>query len=363
MSDSLTQRTGRLLMLPALLVALAACAGPSYYAQAISGHFDLVRHQQDIEALLQNPDTEAGLAAELRQALEIRRFAIDVLGLPDSGSYTHFVATGREAVTWNVFAAPKFSLEPKRWCFPVAGCVPYRGYFDEDAARRFAARLAQKGYDVATVPATAYSTLGWFDDPLLDTMLGMDDMRTAAFLFHEMAHQDLYVRGDAAFNEAYASFIEDKGVELWLQTTGRAEKLPDWRAQQAAALQFNALLQSSRDQLAEEYRSEHPPAVMQRNKTAILDRLRTDYRELVESAWHGRDRFGHWFGADLNNARLAMVASYRGGACAFEALFEQSGDDLGRFREQAAGKARLSRRARTAWLNQPCEVIAPGSDL
>jgi len=365
MANPLVQNPGRLAaqLALALLLTLAACAGPSYYVQAISGHLTLLRQQQDIETLLQHADTEAGLAAELRQALAIRRFAIETLGLPDSGSYTRYVATGREAVTWNVFAAPRFSVEPKRWCFPVAGCVPYRGYFDQRAAERFAAQLAQKNYDVVTSPAIAYSTLGWFDDPLLDTMLRLDDVQTAAFLFHELAHQDLYVRGDAAFNEAYANFIEDKGVELWLRATDQAGRLPEWRARQAATLQFNALLQSAHDRLDTEYRSGHSETVMQRNKAAIFDSLRAAYRELVETEWQGRDRFGRWLGEDLNNARLAMVTSYHGGACAFDALFTASGGDFKRFREQAAEKAGLARTERYAWLNRPCEVIAPVPDL
>jgi predicted aminopeptidase len=346
-----------------LAATLAACAGPAYYTQAISGHFSLLRSQENISDILARDDTDPALAVKLEQALEIRRFAEDELGLPGNRSYTRYAATGREAVAWNVVAAPEFSLEPKKWCFAVSGCVPYRGYFEKAAAQRFAGRLEESGYDVAVSPAVAYSTLGWFDDPLLDTMLEYSEEQTAAFIFHELAHQQLYVRGDTAFNESYAMFIEEMGVELWLAGTGRADRLPEWRRQRSAALQFNALLRSARARLAEEYRSGRDDAEMRQNKAALFDELKVAYRALVDGPWLGQNRFGSWFRSEPNNARLALVTSYHGGACAFEKLYREAGRELARFQALAAEKAELGKADRRAWLEQACEVIASGPDL
>jgi predicted aminopeptidase len=351
------------LVLTALATVLTACAGPSYYAQAISGHCELLRRQQEIEPLLERSDTDPALARELRLALEMRRFAIEELGLPESDSYTRYVATGREAVTWNVVAAPEFSLQAKKWCFPVSGCVPYRGYFEKHEAERFAQKMNTKGYDVSVSPVAAYSTLGWFEDPLPDTLLEFTEEQTAAFLFHELAHQRLYVRSDAAFNEAYASFVEEKGVELWLGSTGRSERLPDWRQQQTATLQFNALLQESRDALSKAYRSQREDNEMRKAKAAIFQQLTDSYEDLVQREWRGRDRFSTWFDEGPNNARLALLATYHGGACAFEKLFRRADGDLERFHALAAQKAKLKNQERRAWLEQPCEVIAPDPDL
>jgi len=217
-----------LLLGPALLCGaawlLTGCAGPGYYAQAVSGHLDLMQARRDVAAVLADQGTGEELRQSLQAAAEIRAFAVTRLGLPDNGSFTEYAHTGREAVTWNVVAAPEFSLEPRHWCFPLAGCVPYRGYFDPLDAERLAARLAGKGNDVAVSPALAYSTLGWFRDPLLDTMFRYSEEQLAGIVFHELAHQKLYVKGDAAFNESYATFIEEIGVMLWLDSSGKPFK-------------------------------------------------------------------------------------------------------------------------------------------
>ncbi len=266
-------------------------------------------------------------------------------------------------MTWNVVATPELSLEPRRWCFLVAGCVPYRGYFEQEAATRFAGRLATDGLDVAVSPAVAYSTLGWFEDPLLDTMLRYRDERLAAVMFHELAHQQLYLRGDTVFNESYASFVEEIGVTLWLRLSGRESQLSGWRDQQQAATQFDALLLRARVSLSELYAGNAEDDGKRQSKAAIFDQLQVDYRDLVQESWQGRDFFGGWFASELNNARLALFNSYRGGICAFSALYRDSAKDMKRFHARAAAQAGLAADARRAWLEQPCPPVASQVDL
>jgi len=354
--------------LPALLlvlpfIQLSGCAAPSYYSQAISGHLSLMNKREDIDAILKAGSIDPELARKLELSVEIREFAVSRLYLPDNDSYTQFVSTGQDAVTWNVVAAPEFSLEPRKWCFMVSGCVPYRGYFKIESAEKFAGKLARDGFDTSVSPAIAYSTLGWFDDPLLDTMFQYSDEQLAAFIFHELAHQKLYVKGDTAFNEAYASFVEETGVRMWLENTGRLEQLPGWLKLEKATLQYNALLQDSVTGLNTLYASGLPEEQMREGKSAAFDELRDAYRLLVDTQWDGRSYYDSLLSRELNNARLALITSYQGGACSFEKLFTRAAGDMARFHQLAAEKAALKSEQRSSWLNQPCEVIASNNDL
>ena len=338
-----------------LVFLLAGCAGPAWYAQAISGHFALMAQRTKISEVLEQDKMDPALQQDLKLALEIRDFAIDQLGLPDNGSYTQFVQTGRRAVTWNIVAAPEFSLKAKQWCFLVAGCVSYRGYFDQHQAERFAHKLEKKSYDVTISPAIAYSTLGWFDDPLLDTMLQYRDEQLAAFIFHELAHQQLYVKGDTAFNEAYASFVEETGVRAWLQSSGRDELLVRWQLMNTASIEFNILLQNTRDQLNEIYSSGVNQEAMRSQKKLVFSAMKMRYLTLVNEHWGGINHYRSWFSLELNNARLALMKLYRGGNCAFEKLYESVGGNIVFFHQLAADRAALGTDERAAWLNRPCD--------
>jgi len=334
---------------------LAGCAGPGWYGQAVSGHLALMTQQTDISEILAENKVAPELLQDLQLAVEIREFAIDHLSLPDNGSYTKFTQTGRRAVTWNIVAAPEFSLEAKRWCFIVAGCVSYRGYFDQHRAERYAHKLEKKSYDVSVSPAIAYSTLGWFDDPLLDTMLQYTDEQLAAFIFHELAHQQLYVKGDTAFNEAYASFVEETGVRAWLQSSGRDKLLTHWQSLNAASIQFNILLQDTRAQLDKIYTSGDNEEAMRAQKKLVFTAMKKHYLALVNEQWEGVNHYNSWFSRELNNARLALMGLYSGGSCAFEKLYESAAGDIAFFHQLAAGRAALSTDERAAWLNQPCD--------
>jgi len=339
-----------------LLLTLCACSGPGYYLQAISGQHKLMRSRQDIQTLLQDPATPPELAAHLENAVKIKAYAEDVLGLPADGSYDTYVEVEGGALVWNVVATGEFSLEPRRWCFPVAGCVPYRGYFERQKATDAAAKLSRKGMDVVVSPAAAYSSLGWFDDPLPSTMFSPSDTRLAAYLFHELAHQRLYVKNDSNFNEGYADFVEDAGVRTWLTDRRSEDELHEWLELQQAGADFTALVGAVRKRLASLYASTTPEDIMRREKSAIFSEFEQDYQKLRDEKWHAKGYYGAWFREPLNNARLALYNTYAGSHCAFQRLWEQSAGDWREFHRLAEQKSRLPDTQRSEWLKQSCAV-------
>lgn len=349
------------LLLTAFLVA--GCAAPSYYSQAVTGHLKLMSQREEIDQILASGSADPELARELALSVEIREFAVNSLHLPDNGSYTQFVRTGRDAVSWNVVAAPEFSLSPKRWCFLVSGCVPYRGYFRQEDADNFAAKLANDGYDTIVSPVIAYSTLGWFDDPLLDTMFQYREEQLAGFIFHELAHQELFVTGDTGFNESYASFVEQTGVRLWLESSGRSDRLAGWLRLRRAVLDYDGLLRETQTQLEELYASGQPEDIMRREKSSVFRNLRSQYLHLVDTKWQGKRYVTPASIGEMNNASLVLANRYRGGICAFRQIWSESGEDMARFQELARAKSSLDAEQRRKWLRQPCQDIASGDDL
>jgi len=345
---------GVLLCLAALPILLTGCASPAYYAQAVSGHLALMRSREPVATYIQDAETDDRTAGRLALAQELLAFAEDTLDLPADGSYETYAPTPGGAVTWNVVATPPFSLEPKRWCFPVAGCVPYRGYFEREDAERFAERMRARGRDVSVSRARAYSTLGWFEDPILGTMLDGSEAALADTLFHELAHQALYVKGATAFNESYATFVAREGVRAWMTRAGNPAGLAAWEAREAAAAAFIDLLGDTREQLARRYAEGGTEAELRADKARILAALRQRYDDLVATAWDGRDRFGGWFDPPPNNADLALMGSYTGGLCAFETLWVEADGDFRRFHALARAVGEKSREARRAWLDTPC---------
>ncbi|MBT8055462.1 MAG: aminopeptidase [Gammaproteobacteria bacterium] len=353
-------------LLLGLLIAvplLPGCAGPSYYAQAAAGQISLMRQRQEIEPLLSDPSTDPELARRLRTAQEIIDFGTRTLGLPSSGSYTHVTQTGRSAVTWTVTAAPEFSLELKTWCFLVAGCVPYRGYFDPDDAERFAGKLRRKGYDVFVAPATAYSTLGWFDDPLLDTMFSRGDTALAGVLFHEMAHQALYVKDDTVFNESFASFVEETSVRQWLEGKGKSTEWRAWQLERRKARAVDDRFEQARGELSALYTSDTTDEAMREEKARIINRLCEAARRLPGFPSIGDTNTAEAAPCLINNARVALHASYRGGGCSFQRLFDASGHSMPEFLLRAGQIADLSAEARKQWLDQPCSTVAREGNL
>ena len=331
------------LLFPLLLSA--GCGSVSYLTQAVMGQGEILARRQPVEELLADERTPAMLRRQLQAVQEIRRFAIGKLGLPDNGSYTTYSDLGRPYAVWNVVAAPEFSVEPRRWCFPVAGCVFYRGYFSREAAERAAARLREEGDDVFVGGVTAYSTLGWFDDPVLSTFVGQPEAQLAALIFHELAHQVVYVKGDTTFNESFAAMVEEEGVRRWLLRREEWEALRRYAERAGARRRTQELLLSYRERLARLYGREGlAPAEMRRRKAEILAELRQVWRDLRAGGGGGPVLEG-WFRSP-NNALLATVSAYAGLVPAFRELLREEGDDLPRFYRRVGEIAALPPEAR-----------------
>src|SRR3954469_8850653 len=260
----------------ALAVFLCGCETLSYYGQAIGGHFDVIAAARPVEAWIADPGTPAELRARLQPAERIRDFASRSLGLPDNRSYRSYAELGRPYVVWNVFAAAEFSVDPKQECFPVTGCVAYRGFFSEDAARRHAAELRASGFDVHVGGVPAYSTLGWFDDPLLSTFIRYSDAQLARLVFHELAHQLVYSPNDTTFNESFAVVVEEEGVRRWLESEGRQGELEGFHAAQQRRRVFAEKVKQARDRLTAVYASGAPADEMCRRKAEEYEKLRAE---------------------------------------------------------------------------------------
>jgi predicted aminopeptidase len=313
--DSLSRLTRRL--------ALAlACAGLSgcYYLHLAAGQLEMNRRRAPIEEVMARPETDASLRRRLDYANRARDFAMTELDLPDNGSYRTYADLDRPYATWNLFAAPEFSVKPRRWCFPIAGCVTYRGYFDEPRAARAAARLAGRGFDVHVGPAIAYSTLGHLRDPVLNTMLAYGDRELAALIFHELAHQAVYAPGDSDFNEAFATVVEIEGLRRWLASGAGGGTIEEFlRARRRQDAIADAMIES-RARLEALYAGAGEEEAMRAAKAAELDRL----RDTLAAA--GLARAGV-----LNNARLVAAAAYHRCVPALTAELARLGNDLPAF--------------------------------
>jgi predicted aminopeptidase len=318
----------------------------------------LMADRRPIDEVLEDPDTPAELATRLRLVAEARAFATDTLDLPDNDSYRSYVALDRPYVVWNVFAAPELSLTPKTWCFPVAGCVVYRGYFKESAARKYATKLAGRGWDVYVGGAAAYSTLGRFADPVTSAMMRWDDTRLVAIIFHELAHQQIYVADDSDFNEAFASSVEEIGIRLWLEDRGDPESIVDHETRRQRAAAFNYLLLDTREELTRVYSSDRPDEVRREEKQAAFMRLRERYGVLRQS-WEGYAGFDGWFEMELNNARLIPVSTYERLVPAFRALFRRSGRNLQVFYDRCEELADLNSEERHRELEALLAIAEP----
>jgi len=300
----------RLVYASLMMFVVTGCTGVSYYAQSLQGHVEIMAARKSVTGLVDNPTTPEPLRARLAEASAIRQFATDNLGLPENNSYRSYVDIGRDYVTYAVFAAPEFSLAPMTWCVPLYGCVPYRGYFSRATAANTAAGLKSQGLDVYLSGVTAYSTLGWSSDPLLSTMLRQDETYLAALIFHELAHQRVYVSGDSAFNESFAVAVERTGVKAWLGRTGNRAGLRRYEADLRRSDDFHALVAQARAELARIYDEPCSIESKRTEKTAAIERLRKRYRQMRDGRWGGYRGYDAWFDAPINNAKLAATTVY-----------------------------------------------------
>jgi len=295
----------RLLTLLAVSGALSGC----YVMQAVTGQAGVMARSRPVAEVIAQSATPEETRAKLQLAERARAFAIAELELPDGRSFRKYADLGRPYAVWNVVATPEFSVAPRRWCFPVAGCVAYRGYFRESRARSMARRLAARGDDVAVGGVATYSTLGHFPDPIFSTMLGWRETRLVGTIFHELAHERLYVAGDSGFNEAFANVVEEEGVRRWLEARGATEELAAYRASRQREAEFAALLRDARQRLASLYADDSAESTRRIEKQREFGRLKFEFQRLRQR-WGGGMGYDSWFARALNNAHLASVATY-----------------------------------------------------
>lgn len=319
----------------ALTPFIASCTSVGYYLDAIDGHVSLINKRQDVTSLL----AQEGLAPELRDKLILsqraRDFATRELQLPDNDSYRTYADLGRDYAVWNVIATEEFSVKGRTWCFPFTGCVSYRGYFNRDDAEAYAAKLNGRGYDTFVSGALAYSTLGWFDDPLLSTMLHRPEGSLVGVIIHELAHQVVYVKGNSAFNEAFATVVEREGVRRWFEQKGDAAAYAAYLLQRERKEAFFAMVNETRKRLRALYALPIDSDEKRQRKQALLQALTSAEYQTYKAAWDGYTGFDGWMGRELNNAHLALIATYNRWVPALQALLDTLDGDLEAFYREA----------------------------
>ncbi|NJO16136.1 MAG: aminopeptidase [Thioploca sp.] len=337
-----------------ILVSLifTGCTHFAYYAQAVRGQWNILSHMQPITKIVTQSSFSIQLQQRLRDILKIRRFASQVLHLPDNQSYTYYADLDRPYAVWTVFAAPHFALQLKQWCFPMIGCVSYRGYFNAESAQALAQQLRAEGYDVYVAGVAAYSTLGWFNDPVLNTMLTWSKVQIAGLIFHELAHQQLYIKDDTAFNESFASTVEEFGVERWLAQYGTPEEIIEYQHACQQHKAFVNLILATRYQLQQLYQQPGSPKQLTAAKINTFNTLRTRYTVLKNERWPSYTGYDSWFAHDLNNAKLLSVATYQDWVPAFQELLAQLDGNLSQFYQQVTQISQLPVEQRQAYLQQ-----------
>lgn len=349
-------RAWRGALLALAVASSAGCASLRYYSHVTHGQLALLAGRERIADLLADPATDPALRERLAGAQAARAFASDRLGLPRNRSYTSYVELDRPYATWNVFAAPEFSVEPVTHCMPFAGCVPYLGYFDRAHAGRAATRLAEAGNDTAIVGSAAYSTLGWFADPVLSSMLRWDDDELDGVIFHELAHQQVYVKGDAAFNESWASFVQEQGVREWRASRGLAPADEDRAGRHDR--DFVRLVVDLRERLREIYASGFDELAMRAAKAGAISAFRDRYRILRDSSWQGDASRDGWVDAPIGNADLLPFGIYDRWKSAFARLFRAGGSRWPPFLACVAELARAAPAAR----DERLQALAAATD-
>ena len=331
------------------LALLMACSEATYCAQCVVGHLDVMSRRRPIADVLLDPSVPEKERAQLAKVIDIRAFAIDELGLPDNDSYRLYANIGRPYVVWNVVATPELSLTPKQWCYPVVGCVAYQGYFDADVAKAKGEELVAQGYDVDVYGVKAYSTLKWFDDPVLNTFLDGADSQLAGLIFHELAHQVVYVADDCSFNEAFAKTVEIEGLRRWLRANVDGTAWQEYLAREQRSQEFLELLKKVREQLTVLYSRSLADEQKRAGKSEILAGLEKTLRDQRDQ-WPNPSAIDKWLERELNNARLTSIATYHDQVPAFQAILEAQGGELTAFYEEVGRLAKLPVVERTAQL-------------
>ena len=344
-------RRGRLIGILLFLLTISGCTQLDYYAQSVRGQLDIWRREKPMQDVIDDTVSPQALRDKLALALKAREFASAELGLPQNQSYRRYADLRRPFVVWNVFAAPEFSTQPVQWCFVMAGCVNYRGYFSKADAEAFAAEAGAQGNDVHVGGVPAYSTLGWFADPVLNTIVNYPAVELARIIFHELSHQVVYVKDDSVFNESFAVAIEREGLRRWLAKYGSAQDRQVFEKKQGYRADFIALVQTYRERLAALYKQRIAADAMRASKQQLFDDMQRDYSKL-KASWGGFSGYDRWFAQKPNNAMLASVSIYTQRVPAFEAMLREHGGDLPGFFMAVKALARLDKAARDAALRK-----------
>jgi len=325
-----------------MIGALSGCQTIRFYSQAAAGQYEILAHQTSIVQLVQDPGTDPKLTAQLKLVLRLRDFAAADLKLQPDGSYLKYVDLHRPYVVWNVNVAPRLSLQPKTWWFPIVGRVSYVGYFSEAGARRFSAIWEKKGWDTYIGDVPAYSTLGWFHDPLLNTFIFESEADLADTIFHELAHRRLFVAGDTDFNEAFATMVAEEGVRRWYDASANARAYESYLEEKLRENDFLKLINATRDDLQKVYEDDRlPEAAKLQRKVEIIAQMRAHYVQLKKIWGVEKSGYDGWFSEPVNNAQLNIVAAYFDLVPAFQALLRAKGGDMEKFYEAVAGLANL----------------------
>ena len=339
----------RLAFVLALVSGLCGCTNIGYYYQAAEGQMQIWNRSRPIAQVIEDARTPPQLRERLSLVLRMRDFASVELALPDNGSYRKYADLERPFVVWNVFAAAEFSVLPKEWCFPFAGCVVYRGYFSQASAEQFGEELRRKGLDVFVTGIPAYSTLGWFDDPVLNTVMRYPDAELARLIFHELAHQVVYVPGDTVFNESFSVAVEQEGVDRWLARYGDAAKRTAFDLYEQRKGAFIDLVMKYRDSLRTLYAGAASDTEKRRKKAETFAAMKAQYLTL-KSSWGGYAGYDRFFAQELNNAHLVPVATYSELVAGFRRLLEENGGDFKRFYAAVREIGKLPKEQRQAKL-------------
>lgn len=321
---------------------VSGCSSFGYYLDLMEGHNELVNQRQPVSELIEKKSTTPKLRSLLKNSQKIREFASNTLYLPENGSYRYYADIQRRYVVWSVVAAKELSLEPKKWCFLFVGCLSYRGYFSKKDAADYADELKNKGYDVHVAGAKAYSTLGWFDDPLLNTMMYKSEARRAGIIFHELAHQLIYIENDSAFNEAFATVVEQEGVKRWLYANGKEHEYGNYLAEIKRDAQINTLLLTAKSRLAQVYNTKISDTEKRKVKKDIFSDVQKQYVELKKN-WIDKNKnaYDSWMKQRLNNSHLLLIATYYDLVPVFKEILKEEKNNLERFYAKVKELGRL----------------------
>lgn len=330
---------------------VSACSSFGYYMDLMSGHSELLDQQKTISEILANKKTESKLRQLLETSQKIRDFASKELHLPENDSYRTYADIKRRYAVWNVVAAKELSIKPKKWCFLFVGCLNYRGYFSKEDASTYANELKKEGYDVYVAGANAYSTLGWFDDPLLNTMMYKSEARRAGIIFHELAHQVVYIDDDSAFNEAFATTVEQEGIRRWMAKKGKSEQYDQYLVNKKRDAQLNKLLQETREKLKQLYKTKINEKEKKQEKKLIFSLMQKKYQQL-KKAWGDYTVYDKWMSQELNNAHLLLVATYHDLVPAFNAMLKKENYNLKKFYIAVEQLGQLDKEKRNKQLKQ-----------